>query len=147
VGSGQVPMAGRIVPGEGDFVFRPIVLRQTPRELSQSRLAREVADRGRALCERGEIRRGLAWLARRWDLPPPGPAARRRPAPTRPAGGPLYTPPPPQLFDTPGPFGAALLSPEGGTVLTAANNGSAVLWDAETGARRGGPIRGASGQG
>ena len=147
VGSAQVPMAGRIVPGEGDFVFRPIVLRQTPRELSQSRLAREVADRGRALCERGEIRRGLAWLARSLELTPPGAADLRRAVRTQLACWARYIPTPAQLFDNTGRPAAARLSPDGRTVLTAGKGRSALLWDAKTGAQRGGVILDAAGKG
>ena len=87
-------MAGRIVPGEGDFVFRPIVLPQTPRELSQSRLAREVADRGRAVCRapRDPARAGVVGTQPGADPARSCRPAAGRPHPTR-LLGPLHPDP------------------------------------------------------
>jgi WD40 repeat protein len=99
-------------------------------------------DRGVALCEAGEVGRGLLWLARSLELAGrAGDAELERAARCNLAGWqPILVRPRAQCPHASWVWDVAI-SPDGRTALTGSHDGTARLWDAATGAPAGEPLR------
>jgi WD40 repeat protein/tetratricopeptide (TPR) repeat protein len=136
--SRQVPNSGSLGPGDGDFVFRPTVLRPTPRELSeqrkataQQRLVRMYVREGNRVTDQGDWLGALPWFAQALQEEQGDPARER---PHRLRFGALLRPSPRlvQVWGQSG-VGSIAFSPDGRRIVTAAQDGTARVWDAATG--------------
>ena len=132
-GSHQTPNWGQLAPGDGDFVFRPTVKRQTPREVSaerykqlQVRFAMNLIDQGVNELENGDPTRGFAMLGQAYHAAAEMPELR---ASTLALIGAYDFSLPTQLSYT-GRVSVAAFSPDGRTILTGS---PARLWDTATG--------------
>jgi WD40 repeat protein/serine/threonine protein kinase len=102
------------------------------RQQGQRLLARLALDRGQALCEQGEVGRGMLWLARALELAPADDelqmTARLQLAAWRRQLHGLRS-----VLPHEGPVYAVAFSPDGRTLLTGCTGETARLWDTATG--------------
>jgi WD40 repeat protein/tRNA A-37 threonylcarbamoyl transferase component Bud32 len=100
---------------------------------AEYRLSENHLDRGRVLCERGDVRPGLLWLARALEKAPADADRLRATIRTQLAGWGARVSPLRECIDNPVPLTAAALSPDGRTLWAAGEDKCVRRWVVEGG--------------
>jgi WD40 repeat protein/serine/threonine protein kinase len=109
---------------------------EAQRQRAERLVVRLSLDRGQALCEQGDVGRGMLWLAHTLEIVPADAPELRRAIRANLAAWHGRLHPLQEVLAHPAPVRTAAFSPDGRTVLTVCDDSRAYLWETATGTVR-----------